>query len=112
MIFKPGERRAAVRMPFVSKALCHVQEIDRGYSGMLRDISINGLFMEMDDRPDAGCRCEITIFFEGDHSRLLIENVRGEVIRRENDGVAIRFDERFEWLILIPLYFYKISGPG
>lgn len=111
MIFKPGERRSAVRMPFVSKAACHVRDIDREYRGTLRDISINGLFMEMDDTPDVGCTCEVRIFFEGNHSRLLIENVAGKIIRSETDGVAIRFDERFEWLILIPLYFYKISSP-
>jgi hypothetical protein len=99
-------------MPFATKATCRLRDIDRQYQGTLRDVSILGLFMEMDDCPDVGSQCEMSIVFEGDHSRLLIENVGAEIIRREQGGVAIRFDERLEWFILIPLYFYKISGPA
>lgn len=106
------ERRESFRMPFVSKAICHVNGVDREYRGTLHDVSIIGLFMQIDDTPDVGCQCSITIIFEGNHSRLLIEKVGGKIIRSEKGGVAIRFDERLEWFTLIPLYFYKISGRG
>ncbi len=105
---KSDERRVSVRTPFVSKGFCHVREIDKKYSGALRDVSIIGLFLELDDCPNVGYHCDITIVFQGKHSRLTIENVSGVIIRKEKDGVAVRFDERLEWFLLIPLYFHKM----
>lgn len=105
---KFDERRVSVRMPFVSKGFLHAHEIDKKYCGTLRDVSITGLFMELHDSPSVGHRCDIDIVFEGKHSRLMIENVGGTIIRSEDDGVAVRFDERLEWFVLIPLYFHKI----
>lgn len=107
---KSDERRVSVRSPFVSKGCCTVHETDKKYSGTLRDISITGLFMEMDSCPDAGQKCDIEIIFEGAHSRLVIESVAGTVVRNDDDGVAIHFDERLEWFVLIPLYFHKIHN--
>ncbi len=84
---KTDERRVSVRMPFVSKGFCSIPSIGKKYSGTLRDISITGLFMEMKERPAVGHRCEIDIVFEGEHSRLKIENVVGSVIRCEQEGM-------------------------
>ena len=86
--------------------MCH--KMNKKYSGTLRDISISGVFMEMNDCPKVGHRCDIDIVFEGNHSRLLIEGVGGSIIRSDEGGVAVRFDERLEWFILIPLYFHKM----
>lgn len=105
---KSAERRVSVRMPFVSKGFCHIHEINKKYSGTLRDISITGLFMEMADCPSIGHRCDITIVFQGNHSRLVIENVAGIITRSDENGLAVRFDERLEWFTLIPLYFHKM----
>jgi len=104
---KSDDRRVSVRMPFVSKGMCRLNEINEKYSGTLRDISITGLFMEMNDCPSVGQRCDVDIVFEGKHSRLMIEDVGGVVIRSDDEGVAVRFDERLEWFVLIPLYFRK-----
>lgn len=105
---KSDERRVSARTPFVSKGFCQVRESKKKHSGILRDISITGLFMEMDDSPSVGHHCDIEIVFEGKHSRLVIENVGGIIIRSNEDGVAVRFDERLEWFVLIPLYFHKV----
>lgn len=107
---KSDERRVSVRMPFASKGFCTVHETDKKYSGTLRDISITGLFMEMGTCPDAGQKCDIEIVFEGAHSRLVIENVGGTILRNDDGGVAIQFDERLEWFVLIPLYFHKVHN--
>ena len=104
------ERRLSVRMPFAAKGLCHVNEMDKKCCGTLRDISIIGLFLELNDCPGVGQRCDIEIVFEGMHSRLTIEKVKGIITRSEKDGVAVRFDERLEWFILIPLYFHKMRA--
>ena len=105
-----NERRISVRMPFVTEGFCIVHDMNRKYRGTLRDISITGLFMEMDNGPEVGRKCEIEIVFKGKHSRLLIEDLGGMVSRNDEDGIAVRFDERLEWFVLIPLYFHKIQG--
>ena len=105
---KSDERRVSVRMPFVSQGFCHVHESKKKYCGTLRDISITGLFIELSDSPNVGQRCDIDIVFDGKHSRLLIENIGAVIIRRDEDGMAVRFDERLEWFVLIPLYFHKV----
>ncbi len=102
------ERRMSVRTPFVAQGFCRLREHDRKYGGTLRDISINGLFIELNDCPSVGEKCDIAIVFQGKHSRLVIEDVGGCIVRSDEDGVAIRFDERLEWFVLIPLYFRKL----
>lgn len=103
-----NDRRRFVRMPFMSKALCHVGSTGREHLGTIRDISMVGLYLELQDRPEDGCQCTVKIYFQGEHSRLVIEKVTGEIVRCEDAGVAIRFDHRLEWFVLIPIYFYKI----
>jgi hypothetical protein len=96
-------------MPFITKVICISKELRQEYCGTLRDISIVGLFMEMKDCPDVGGKCDVSIIFEGSHSRLLIENIGGKIIRCGKSGIAIRFDKRLEWFVLIPIYFKKTS---
>jgi hypothetical protein len=67
--------------------------------------------MEMENCPAVGQKCAIEIVFEGAHSRLAIENVKGTVLRRDDNGVAVHFDERLEWFVLFPLYFRKLHNP-
>jgi len=105
---KSDERRVSVRTPFVTQGFCYEHEINKKYCGMVRDISISGVFLEMNDSPDVGHKCEIEIVFEGKYSRLVIEKVGGTIMRKEEDGVAVSFDERLEWFVLIPLYFHKL----
>jgi len=108
-MIKPDERRVSFRMPFVAEMICYADELDKKYYGALRDLSITSLFMEVDDCPHVGCKCDISIILKGEHSRLEIKNVGGSIVRNDDDGVAICFDERFEWFSLIPLYFQKLG---
>ncbi len=105
---KSAERRVSFRMPFTTEVICHVDELDKKYCGTLRDLSITGLFVEMDDCPHAGCKCHINVILKGKQSRLEIKDVSGSIVRRDDDGVAIYFDERLEWFALVPLYFKKL----
>ncbi|MFH0783400.1 MAG: PilZ domain-containing protein [Pseudomonadota bacterium] len=107
---KENNRRTSFRMPFVSKMDCRAKGSEKIHAGALRDVSINGLFADMDEYPPDGAECVVHIYFEGDHSRLVIENLNGKIVRSDPGGVAIKFDKRLEWFVLIPLFFYQISG--
>jgi len=102
------EHRDSFRLPFTSKVNCHVDTIDKKYRGTLRDMSMTGFFMEIDDCPHVDYKCDIEIILEGKHSQLSIKNLSGRIIRNDDDGVAVRFDERLEWFALVPLYFHKL----
>lgn len=102
------ERRASVRMPFISKGICYIDETKQQFSGTLRDISITGMFMKMKNCPPVGQKCRVEMILKGKHSRLMIEDVGGTVTRNDAEGVAIRFDELLEWFVLIPLYYHKM----
>ncbi len=106
-MMKSVERRESFRMPFASRVTCRVGEIDKKFIGDLRNVSIMGLFMESDNLPNARYRCDIDIVVESQHSRLKIENVGGTIVRKDNDGFAIRFDERLEWFAMVTLCSHK-----
>ena len=106
---EPLDRRESFRLPFTSKVICHVNNSDNKFSGTLRNINVHGTFLVMDDCPDEGEQCSLEIILEGDHSRLVVDNISGRVGRRDEDGVAITFDEQLEWFSLIPLCYKKLS---
>ena len=103
------ERRDSFRLPFSSKVICYVKTTDKKHYGTLRDMSIAGFFMETDDCPDVGQKCDIEIILDGKHSRLRIEDLSGIIIRNNDEGIAVRFDERLEWIALVPLYCHKLQ---
>lgn len=105
---KEMERRKSFRMPFISEVVCQIHATGKEYHGTLRDMSINGLFMETVNCPPENAVCEIEVILEGKHSRLMIDRLKGNVTRSEEKGVAIQFDERLEWVAMVPIYFHKM----
>ncbi|MEJ2056761.1 MAG: PilZ domain-containing protein [Desulfofustis sp.] len=106
---KKSERRAAFRMDVVSKAICRLIDGDQVISGPIKDISILGLYMEADGRPDIGSEFDIEIILSGRHSEMVLGSMSGKVARLDDHGLAITFDERFEWFAMVPLYFHTGS---
>jgi hypothetical protein len=100
------ERREAFRMDVATKAVCRLSAGDQQISGAIRDISIAGLFLLSEQKPAIGTVYEIEIMLAGKHSQMVIENMTGSVVRINGVGLAIRFDKRFEWFAMVPLYFH------
>jgi hypothetical protein len=102
---KDLERRRSARMSVSSLISCCVKNGEQQYKGGLRDMSVTGIFMESRE-PVALCGgCEIMIILNGEHSRLIIDGLKGSVIRSDEGGVAIRLESRMEWFPLISSYF-------
>ena len=66
-----------------------------------------GFFLETTDQLELARRYTIEIILEGMHSRLLVDNISGVVARKDKDGVAIEFTQKFEWLILAPIFYHQ-----
>lgn len=101
------ERRKSFRFPLNAKVFCHINE--KIYQGTLRDLSITGLYMNTTDNPPTSSICDLEIVLHGDHSCLTIHEVSGVVLRSDEEGVGIQFNERLEWVAVLPIYFHKMQ---
>ncbi|WP_319547512.1 PilZ domain-containing protein [Desulfogranum marinum] len=105
----PEDRRKAFRMPFNADVVCRDKKTGIAYQGRLKDISALGVFIEASDPPPVGSVCELEIALQGSSSRLVIDKLKGTIVRHVNSGMAIRFDDRLEWIALVPIYFHKMK---
>jgi len=105
---KSDERRNSFRLPFNAKVICYIGPDNEKYIGQMHDISADGFSMKIDNCPDIGIKCGIEIIIDGTNSRLIIDKLNGKIIRKIDDGVAVCFDNKLEWLALVPIYFQKI----
>ena len=102
---KSEERRESYRIANISKATCYLLGNDDRYQGTLRNLSRAGFFLETDRPPAISETYAIEIILEGKHSRLVVDNLSGVVIRKDKGGVAVEFSEHFEWFALAPIFF-------
>lgn len=101
------DRRKLIRLPFTPRAYCQLKDGGREFAGVIRDISLLSLYMELRDSEDLTGECDIQIVLEGKHSEMEINNLSGYIIRSDEEGLAIRFDEPFEWIAVVPTLFKK-----
>ena len=101
------EKRKLIRLPFTPRAYCQLQDGGREFAGVIRDVSLLSLYMELEGSEDLTGECDIQIVLEGKHSEMEINNLSGYIIRSDDKGLAIRFDEPFEWIAVVPALFKK-----
>ena len=101
------EKRKLIRLPFTPRAYCQLQDGGREFAGVIRDVSLLSLYMELEGSEDLTGECDIQIVLEGRHSEMEINNLSGYIIRSDDKGLAIRFDEPFEWIAVVPALFKK-----
>ena len=96
-------------MPFNADVVCRDKATGVTYQGKLKDISALGVFIEASDPPPVESVCELEISLQGTSSRLVIDRLKGTIVRHVNGGMAIRFHDRLEWIALVPIYFHKMK---
>ena len=106
----PQERRTSYRLPFISPFVCRPLGMDSTLAGTLNNVSITGCWGILEGNLAIDTECELQIIFQGDHSRLNVEAVRGRIVRSTHQGIAVHFAQRLEWFVLIPLFYNKICG--
>ncbi len=109
----PPERRKAFRPPFLSLSQlisCEIKVNSRRYPGILRDMSLCGLFVKLDDPgdvPEISASCEVIITLQGKESRLRIDRLHGRVVRDDDQGVAVSFDAPMEWFAVVSGFLFN-----
>ncbi len=101
-----NERRKAARLKVNSSIKCFLKVVDGEYSGLLRDMSVTGLYMKLKDPGQPTGTCEVEIVLDGDNSRLKIE-CQGNIVRHDEEGVAVHFHSRLEWFPIVATYFQR-----
>lgn len=103
-----GERRKSSRLLISSLIVCQIEIAEQRYHGELRDMSVSGCYMELDNQLHVPSRCKVEITLHGENSRLIIEGITGTVVRSDGNGAAIQFDTRMEWFALLSTYLSNI----
>lgn len=98
------ERRVCTRTPFLTDVILSSEVTATGVKADLLNVSISGMLVRVDQIIPVGISCTIEIIVTGKHSRLLLDDIQGEVVRQDEHGVAIHFTSRMEWFVLFNVY--------
>ena len=81
-------------------------------SGHTENLSISGLVMQPllpEEYLDAGEPCTVKIILHGERSNLVIDDLAGEVVSCDEQGVGVRFNDRLEWYALFHIFEKKAN---
>jgi hypothetical protein len=98
------ERRVCTRTPFLTDVTLSSEATGTGVKADLLNISISGMLVRVDQIIPVGTSCTVEIIVTGNHSRLLLDDIQGEVVRQDKHGAAIHFTSRMEWFVLFNVY--------
>jgi len=79
--------------------------------GVIRDISMKGLFARSDFGFPVGTKCQIEIVLKGRSSELTIK-LSGAIVRREKGGCGVLFDDDLEWWPIFAIHLANIERSG
>ena len=96
-----SERRKSNRLPAPFEITCYLRAGKYSCLGTLKDLSLCGCYIGCDSFVHLSQACEVDIVLQGKNSLLKIEGIKGEVIRCDENGVAIQFKDRMEWFPLL-----------
>jgi hypothetical protein len=86
----PVDKREFTRIVFQTEV--NVRAGERKFSGVMENLSLDGLFVRSAGGAPAGSDVDLTISLSGSTSALTIE-LKGVVVRQDGEGMAIRFRE-------------------
>lgn len=98
------EKRLCTRTPFLTDVTLRLGDVDKGIQADLLNISMSGMFVRVDQVIPVGTPCTIEIRVTGNHSRLRLEDIQGEVVRQDEQGMAIQFVSKMEWFVIFKVY--------
>lgn len=96
-------------MDVASRTICYLTSGGVTISGPVRDISVDGLYVVTPEKPEIGSGYNIEIVIVGRNSQVILGSMTGKVARLGDTGLAINFDEKFEWFAMVPLYFHTVT---
>ncbi|WP_028582897.1 PilZ domain-containing protein [Desulfogranum mediterraneum] len=104
-----NDRRTGVRIQTPAQVKVQPKGATEVFVSTASDVSVSGLAM-VNGLPKEflGQPCFLQIVFRGEHSRLVIDQLAGEIVRTTHPA-AISFAKPLEWLLLFTVYQKKLS---
>lgn len=87
---KESEKRTKTRVEFHTTA--EIAYKGKTIKGPIINLSLKGLFLQTDEKTDLGARVKVTVRLSGSSTDLSIK-IDAEIIRIEDDGIALEFKE-------------------
>ena len=97
------EKRRRARISFYTEIVLKAKEFEVSVNANLKDISMNGLFVETDKKIPIGTSCDIAIILTGKSSKLMV-SAEGLVARQAESGLGIQFHDDLEWWTVFSMY--------
>jgi hypothetical protein len=101
--------RSRTRIPFNAKVILHSKAYHYPQDAVLTDISYTGAYIKTEDLVPVGYDCVIDILLTGASSKLTI-SIEGRIVRRDKNGLGIKFNDDVASWTLLPLFARYGSG--
>jgi len=98
------ERRKGMRTRYVTTVILTFPDGQEQLEGGLQDISLFGMYVGTDRQVEIETICSIRIVISARHSRLILDDLQGKVVRQDANGLGIRFAAKLEWYVLFNIY--------
>lgn len=97
------DKRKRLRIEFETQVQLYFEGLDLTVTGKMKNISINGIFVETNHPVGFKTPCRITVIINAPHSRLTIET-DGFVSRHDPSGLGVKFKNNMEWFAFFSIY--------
>ncbi len=94
-----------------AKVILHAENKAFFLDGVIRDISMKGLFARSDFGFPVGTKCQIEIVLTGRASELTIK-LGGTIVRREKGGCGVLFEGDLEWWPVFAIHLANRESYG
>ena len=102
-----NDKRHSVRVNYIADATVSFKQDNRTFQGRLKNLSIDGILLQTEEVAGEGTPCTVAIVVPDRHSRLIVDDLAGEVVRSAPGELAIKFLHPFAWLALFHVYHSK-----
>jgi len=98
-----NKKRQRLRIPFETTATLRFVELDRVLIAKMKNISMNGIFVETDKSIPIDTPCRIEVIITAKNSRITMET-DGFVSRHDPDGLGVQFKDNIEWFAFFSIF--------
>ncbi|MGM0454106.1 MAG: PilZ domain-containing protein [Thermodesulfobacteriota bacterium] len=98
-----AEKRKRLRIHFETQALLHFTTIDTVLEARMKNISMNGIFVETDIAIAIETPCRVEVIITAPNSKITMET-EGYIARHDPAGLGVAFKHPMEWFALFSIF--------
>jgi len=103
MIDTNNDKRKRLRIDFETTALLKFETMDLVLEAKMKNISMNGIFVETERKIPVNTACEVEVVITAPHSKLTMQT-EGFVSRHDPAGLGVQFQNNMEWFAFFSIF--------